>query len=94
MLRIIPTRNKVLVERVEVERFEMGGMVVPDTVRVKIPPCEGVVVRVGDGVEGIDEGDVVVYGVGAGIEVGRGLVVLRVSQVVCRKVGDGRIREA
>lgn len=92
MIRIIPTRDKVLVERIEVERWEMGGMKVPDTVRVKIPPCEGVVVRVGSGVEGIDEGDVVVYGVGAGMRITGELVVLRASQVVCRKVG--RTREA
>lgn len=86
---MIPTRDKVLVERAEVEGYRMGGMMVPDTVRDKIVPCQGRVVRVGKEVRGVREGDKVVFGLGVGIEVGGGLLVLPARQVVCKVEEEG-----
>jgi chaperonin GroES len=87
-----PTRDRVLVKRVEVEERTPGGILVPDTAKEK--PAEGDVLAVGPGVrdgEGVIHpvdlriGDRVVFGKWAGTEIiigGEDRLVLQESDIL------------
>jgi chaperonin GroES len=71
-----PLNDKVLIERVEAVSATKGGIIIPDNVKEK--PAQGKVLAVGEGRRDqngnripidLKEGDVVIFGKYAGIEV-------------------------
>ncbi len=64
-----PLANRVLVERKEEENKTASGIIIPDNAKEK--PLQGTVLAVGPDAkeEGINEGDVVVFGKYSGTEI-------------------------
>lgn len=62
---IIPRKEWVLVKPEEVRTQTQSGLLLPDT-EEKEQKAQGEVVAVGDSVEGLKKGDIVIYGAYAG----------------------------
>ena len=62
-----PLGNRVLVERLEEATTTASGIIIPDNAKEK--PSQGKIIAIGDEVEEITEGDVVVFGKYSGNEI-------------------------
>jgi chaperonin GroES len=62
-----PLGNRVLVETIEQEAKTPSGIIIPDSAKEK--PLQAKVIAVGGDVEGINEGNTVLYGKFAGTEI-------------------------
>ncbi len=62
-----PLMDRVLVEPQDLEQKTESGIIIPDTAKEK--PQQGVVIEVGEDVEKVQKGDVVVYEKYAGNEI-------------------------
>ena len=62
-----PLGNRVLVERLEEATTTASGIIIPDNAKEK--PSQGKIIALGDEVEEITEGDVVVFGKYSGNEI-------------------------
>ncbi len=59
MIRLKPTKNRVLIEPIQDKEDRVGTIVVPEANRDK--PTEGMVLRIGPLVENVKIGDRVIY---------------------------------
>ena len=87
-----PLQDRVLVRRIEEEEKTKGGIIIPDTAKVK--PMEGEVLAAGPGARGEDGklhpldvkvGDRVLFGKWSGTEIkidGEDLVVMKESDIM------------
>jgi len=62
-----PIGNRVLIEPVEPETKTASGIIIPDSAKEK--PLQAKVLAVGGDVEGINEGDTILYSKFAGTEI-------------------------
>jgi chaperonin GroES len=99
-----PLHDRVLIRRVESEEKTAGGIIIPDTAKVK--PMEGEVVAAGPGARGEDgklqpmdlkAGDRVLFGKWSGTEVkldGEELIIMKESDVMGVIERDDAARKA
>ena len=82
-MNLKPLGDRVLVERVEETNTTVSGIIIPDNAKEK--PSEGKVLAVGNDVEEVKEGDIVVFGKYSGTELvldGNEYLVLEVSDIL------------
>ena len=70
---ITPLGDRVLIKPNDKEEKSKGGIIIPETARVK--PQRGVVIAVGEKTT-VKKGDVVLYGKFDGVDVGDGLKIM------------------
>ena len=78
-----PLGDRVLVERVEETNTTASGIIIPDNAKEK--PSEGKVLAIGNDVEDVKEGDIVVFGKYSGTDLvldGNEYLVLDVSDIL------------
>jgi chaperonin GroES len=91
-MKLKPLQDRILVQRVEEEKTNKGGIIIPDTAKEK--PAEGKVVAVGNGKIGEDgkrialeikKGDRILFGKYSGTEVkisGEEYLIMREEDVL------------
>ena len=78
-----PLGDRVLIERVEETNTTASGIIIPDNAKEK--PSEGKVLAIGNDVEDVKEGDIVVFGKYSGTDLvldGKEYLVLEVSDIL------------
>jgi len=84
MSRILPYGKRIVVKREEVKEVSEGGLYLPPVATDKEKPRKGLVLSTCDG-SGIAEGDVVVFGKFAGLEIDDVLILkLEDVQGICK----------
>jgi chaperonin GroES len=84
MARLQPIGDRVIVRPATIDDVSAGGIHIPDVAKEK--PKQGTVIAVGASVDGIVEGNVVMFGQWTGTEVvidGEKLLIMKVTDVLC-----------
>lgn len=85
-MALTPLKTRLLVRtREDAPKFasEEQRLLLADTLKAKLPPTQGEVLRAGAEVKKIKEGQVVVFGLGVGLHVGRRTVIIDEDDVIC-----------